>query len=78
MDEFGTIDLPVKGGKWFDHMTMGKSITDYDSMVVLTHFKYISLVDLEVLIKILVLKMLMEELERGWFILLKGKVSSLI
>jgi len=44
---------------------MGKSITDYDSMVVLTHFKYISLVDLEVLIKILVLKMLMEELERG-------------
>jgi len=39
MDEFGTIDLPVKGGKWFDHMTMGKSIIDYDSMVVLTHFK---------------------------------------
>ena len=39
MDEFDTIDLPVKGGKWFDHMTMGKSIIDYDSMVVLTHFK---------------------------------------
>ena len=39
MDEFGTIDLPVKGGKWFDHMTMGKSIIDYDSMFVLTHFK---------------------------------------
>lgn len=39
MDEFGTIDLSVKGGKWFDHMTMGKSIIDYDSMVVLTHFK---------------------------------------
>ena len=39
MDEHGTVDLPVKGGKWFDHMTMGKSITDYDSLVVLTHFK---------------------------------------
>ena len=39
LDEHGTVDLPVKGGKWFDHMTMGKSITDYDSLVVLTHFK---------------------------------------
>ena len=38
-DEHGTVDLPVKGGKWFDHMTMGKSTTDYDSLVVLTHFK---------------------------------------
>ena len=39
LDEHGTVDLPVKGGKWFDHMAMGKSITDYDSLVVLTHFK---------------------------------------
>ena len=39
LDEHGTVDLPVKGGKWFDHMTMGKSITNYDSLVVLTHFK---------------------------------------
>ena len=39
LDEHGTVDLPVKGGKWFDHMTMGKSITYYDSLVVLTHFK---------------------------------------
>ena len=39
LDEHGIVDLPVKGGKWFDHMTMGKSITDYDSLVVLTHFK---------------------------------------
>ena len=39
IDEHGTVDLPVKGGKWFDHMTMGKSITNYDSLVVLTHFK---------------------------------------
>ena len=39
MDEDGTVDLPVKDGKWFDHMTMGKNITNYDSMLVLTHFK---------------------------------------
>ena len=39
MDEFGTIDFPVKNGKWFDHMTMGKSLADYDSLVTLTHFK---------------------------------------
>ena len=38
-DEFGTTDLPVKGGKWFDHMTVGKTLPDYDSLVVLTHFK---------------------------------------
>ena len=39
MDADGTIDLPVKGGKWFDHMTMGKTLINYDSLVVLTHFK---------------------------------------
>lgn len=39
MDEEGTIDLPVKGGKWFDHMTMGSHIVNYDSLLVLTHFK---------------------------------------
>jgi hypothetical protein len=39
MDEFGTTDLPVKNGKWFDHMTVGKSLTNYDSFVALTHFK---------------------------------------
>lgn len=39
MDENGTTDLPVKGETWFEHMTMGKSITNYDSLVVLTHFK---------------------------------------
>ena len=39
MDEHGTVDLLVKGGKWFAHMSMGKSITNYDSLVVLTHFK---------------------------------------
>ena len=39
MDENGTVDLPVKNGKWFDHMTMGKTITNYDSLIALTHFK---------------------------------------
>lgn len=39
MDADGTVDLPVKDGKWFDHMTMGKNIVNYDSMLVLTHFK---------------------------------------
>lgn len=38
-DEHGTVMLPVRGGKWFKEMSVGKSLTDYDSMVVLTHFK---------------------------------------
>ncbi len=38
-DEFGTADLPVNGGKFFDHMTVGKGMLDYDSMLALTHFK---------------------------------------
>lgn len=39
MDENGTVMLPVKGGKRFKEMSMGKNILNYDSMVVLTHFK---------------------------------------
>ncbi len=39
MDEDGTVALPVKGGKWFSEMYMGKNITKYDSLLVLTHFK---------------------------------------
>ena len=39
MDEHGTVMLPVKGGKHFKEMSMGKGILNYDSMVVLTHFK---------------------------------------
>ncbi len=39
MDEEGTVDLPIEGGKWFDHMTVGSHLVDYDSLVVLTHFK---------------------------------------
>lgn len=39
MDAEGTVALPVKGGKWFTEMYMGKDILDYDSLFVLTHFK---------------------------------------
>lgn len=38
-DEHGTTMLPVKGGKWFDEMSVGASLPSYDSLVVLTHFK---------------------------------------
>ena len=38
-DEFGTAGLPVPGGKWFDVMSVGKSMLEYDSMLTLTHFK---------------------------------------
>lgn len=39
MDEDGIVNLPVKNGKWFTYMAMGKTIVDYDSLLVLTHFK---------------------------------------
>ena len=38
-DEHGTVMLPVKGGKWFTEMSVGKTLPEYDSLVVLTHFK---------------------------------------
>ena len=38
-DEHGVAALPVKGGKWFDEMHVGKGLLDYDSLLVLTHFK---------------------------------------
>lgn len=38
-DEDGTVMLPVKGGKWFTEMSMGKNLVNYDSLLVLTHFK---------------------------------------
>ncbi|MBD5129772.1 MAG: DUF362 domain-containing protein [Ruminococcaceae bacterium] len=38
-DADGTAPLPVKGGKWFTEMMMGKNILNYDSLFVLTHFK---------------------------------------
>lgn len=39
MDEHGTAMLPVRGGKWFTEMSVGKDLLDYDSLFVLTHFK---------------------------------------
>lgn len=39
MDENGTVMLPVKDGKWFTEMSMGKDIENYDSLLALTHFK---------------------------------------
>lgn len=39
MDEDGAVMLPIREGKHFKEMSMGKNITQYDAMVVLTHFK---------------------------------------
>lgn len=39
MDAEGTVMLPVKGGRHFTEVSMGKNILNYNSMVVLTHFK---------------------------------------
>ncbi len=39
MDENGTIMLPVKDGKWFTEMSVGKDLVNYDSFLALTHFK---------------------------------------
>ena len=39
MDAEGTINLPVRHGKHFKEVSMGKNIVNYDSMLVLTHFK---------------------------------------
>ena len=38
-DAEGTALLPVKGGKWFDQMSVGATLPSYDSMLTLTHFK---------------------------------------
>ncbi len=39
IDAGGTVMLPVKNGKWFTEMSVGKGLTGYDSMLALTHFK---------------------------------------
>ena len=39
MDEEGTALLPIHGGKWMKEMSVGSHMLDYDSMVILTHFK---------------------------------------
>ncbi|MBQ6333426.1 MAG: DUF362 domain-containing protein [Clostridia bacterium] len=38
-DSKGVAALPVHGGKWFTEMHVGKSMLNYDSLLVLTHFK---------------------------------------
>ena len=38
-DADGVATLPVIGGKWFEEMHVGKGLLDYDSLLVLTHFK---------------------------------------
>ncbi len=39
MDENGVANLPVNGGKYFKTMSVGKDELNYDSLLVLTHFK---------------------------------------
>lgn len=39
MDADGVATLPVKDGKWFDEMHVGKNLLNYDSFLALTHFK---------------------------------------
>ena len=39
MDEEGDVSLPVRGGKHLKEVAMGGHIVNYDSMIVLTHFK---------------------------------------
>ncbi|MCH5204324.1 MAG: DUF362 domain-containing protein [Oscillospiraceae bacterium] len=38
-DSDGAVFLPVKDGKWFTEMSVGKTLTEYNSLLVLTHFK---------------------------------------
>ena len=39
LDEHGTALLPVKNGSWFKEMSVGVNLLNYDSLLVLTHFK---------------------------------------
>ena len=39
MDAEGDALLPVRGGKWLTDLAVGKNLVNYDSMLVLTHFK---------------------------------------
>jgi uncharacterized Fe-S center protein len=39
MDEDGAVMIPVRDGRRFKEMSVGRHMLDYDSMVVLTHFK---------------------------------------
>ena len=39
LDEEGDVNLPVRGGKWLKEVAMGGHLINYDSLIVLTHFK---------------------------------------
>lgn len=39
MDEDGDVPLPIHGGKWLKEVAVGSHLLNYDSMIVLTHFK---------------------------------------
>ena len=39
MDEDGSVNLPVRNGKHLQEVAMGSHLVNYDSMIVLTHFK---------------------------------------
>ena len=39
MDEDGDVNLPVRGGKYLQEVAMGAHLVNYDSLIVLTHFK---------------------------------------
>lgn len=39
LDEFGEISLPVKGGKHLSENFVGEHLQNYDSMLILSHFK---------------------------------------
>lgn len=39
LDEDATMMLPVRDGKWFTEMSVGKNLVNYDSLLALTHFK---------------------------------------
>ncbi len=39
IDEEDTVTLPLKDGKWFQKMSVGSHLKNYDSMLALTHFK---------------------------------------
>ena len=39
MDAEGSVPFLVRGGKWFTEVEMGKNLENYDSLLVLTHFK---------------------------------------
>lgn len=39
MDADGDANLPITKGKWLQELAVGKNLLNYDSMLVLTHFK---------------------------------------